>query len=497
MQARLHVLMKALRISGIELAEAIHVDSSLISKWRTGSRTLPTSSPHLKNMVNYFIAKDKSLGENTILDLMLRYDSELSYDDSDTLYSNLCTWLTATEYANLGISETATGQDDGFYQAGFRVYHGNGGRRLAVLSLFDYVLCAPRGQQLLLMSQEDMSWLIEDKDFLQLWQAKLVEIIKQKHKIRIIHWIDRFGGIDRSGGNLAMVLYRWLPAYLSGGVEGWYAPESLETQMGSTLFIVEQTMAIFGMASEDPAKNRYTALMMDPGSVNQAEWVFAQKLAKCRPLVGLHAKAELIQIIRHHLGSGHLNQMTCLSLQTPLFTSMSRELLLSILQENDVGQHIIESCLASYDGLRQQIYGSVRQIISLSSLKESLLVERVLDNELSAMAGQDIFISKEAYITHLTDLTNLYLANPNWQIALSPENGLKSELPVINTWISHPSTVVAWSPGLPLLASASEPALVHAYLQYFETQWNSIPRIHRDKEWVCSEIETLLAKNPV
>lgn len=488
MNARLHMVMRALSVSGRELSEAIHVDSSLISKWRTGTRTLSHSSPHLQKVVEFLIAKDLILGKGVITNLVARCDPTANLKDLSALQAGLSKWLADPEYFITKDNESAIAleQENGAYNVGFRVYRGDSGRRLAVLAFLDYVLLAPRGQQLLLLSQEDMSWLVEDKAFLHLWQTKLMEVIQLQHKIQIIHWVDR------DGANLAAILYRWLPLYLVGGIEGWYVPEYVQPMVSSTLFIMEQAMAVWGMTADDPAKNRYTALVTDPISVSQAEWLFGQWLEKCQPLVDLHPKSELPRIIKSHLTAEQSSQVTCLKLEIPLFTSMSRELLLSILEENGVEDFTIQECLMAYDRFRGHDYHSVRQIISLSALERALTSESIYNHELSKIAGKDIVISQQAFRAHLHDFLELHRANPQRQLALKTDTTPALDDVTINIWLAHPNTVMAWSPHLPLLAATHEYTLIHAFLQNFELQWNAIPRINRNKEWVTAQIEALL-----
>jgi hypothetical protein len=137
---------------------------------------------------------------------------------------------------------------------------GNDGRREAVLQFLDHILTLPQGQQLYLMSQEDLAWLIEDRDFLAVWQAKLAQLLQNRHKIRIIHWVDR------SVDSLNSIIGYWLPLHLTGGIESWFFPKYSDSPFQTTLFILENDLAITGMSSPNLKDHRYTAMFRDPVS---------------------------------------------------------------------------------------------------------------------------------------------------------------------------------------------------------------------------------------
>jgi transcriptional regulator with XRE-family HTH domain len=60
-KSRFEILLNAFRISGKELAELLHIDSSLVSKWKNNKRSMKSNSPHLNSIVQHFIALDSFL----------------------------------------------------------------------------------------------------------------------------------------------------------------------------------------------------------------------------------------------------------------------------------------------------------------------------------------------------------------------------------------------------------------------------------------------------
>ena len=65
-QSRLALLMDALNISGKNLASALHVDDSLVSKWKKNHRPLTLNTPYLRPMAEFLLNEEKERGTNVI-----------------------------------------------------------------------------------------------------------------------------------------------------------------------------------------------------------------------------------------------------------------------------------------------------------------------------------------------------------------------------------------------------------------------------------------------
>ncbi len=60
MESRLGVLMDNFAISGKDLASLLHIDSSLVSKWRNGKRTLRPNSVYTTQIIRHVMALDRN-----------------------------------------------------------------------------------------------------------------------------------------------------------------------------------------------------------------------------------------------------------------------------------------------------------------------------------------------------------------------------------------------------------------------------------------------------
>ena len=173
-----------MNITGRELANALHVDYSLISKWKNNKRPLTTRSVYLKKIANYILSQESHAKKEFILGLLKEYEPQLNTASPKDIHISLCRWLSEPPQAIQNYHKLMFGYNKNEYHAGFKVYKENEGRRKATLEFLDYVLDMPEGQQLYLISQEEMSWIAEDSDFIIQWNQKLSEVLKKNHKIK-------------------------------------------------------------------------------------------------------------------------------------------------------------------------------------------------------------------------------------------------------------------------------------------------------------------------
>ena len=95
--SRLGYLMDRFNITGRELASALHVDFTLVSKWRNLTRTLAPRSIHLKKIVEYFVALDSKTQYSTLLELLTETYPNAQLKSVTEISMFLSKWLSDIE----------------------------------------------------------------------------------------------------------------------------------------------------------------------------------------------------------------------------------------------------------------------------------------------------------------------------------------------------------------------------------------------------------------
>ena len=479
-------------IMGRDLATALHVDYSLISKWKNNKRPLTLRSMYLHKIADYILSIDTAAKKEFLMTLLKDYDPNLNTAAPKDVHSCLCRWLSESSQSLQNYNKLIIGHNKNAYQTGFKVFKENKGRRTAVLELLDYVLSMSEGQQLFLISQEDMSWLTEDATFLNLWNQKLTQILEKNHKLKIIH------SVDREIVELAAIIRQWLPLHLTGGIESYYIPKYVDSSLKITLFIVQNTLALTGIVIDENIYTRYTALYDDYTTVKMYEKIFDTWLANSHPLIEVHSLEDTDHFLSKVYGMGQRQENSYFYTDMPLFITMSESLLIEVLHENNIEENMIKQCLFYHKQVNQNFHSNIakitnRHIYNFAKLEHFSQTDRLFYNDLSLITGNNIFVSKEHFRKHLLLLIERLENNDNFEIALLSGDKNPNMIPII-LWFKQNSIITAWSSvTMPYALTASEPTLVNAFYYYYESIWNSIPRINRRKDWVKNELLKLIS----
>lgn len=491
---QLACLMECFNITGRELANSLHVDYTLVSKWKNSKRPFSVRSNYIKKITDYFLSLDSITGSKRIKEILMEYYPEIDSEPSKAYSSYLCRWLTEAPQAATHISSITGSENKNMYTASFAVYNGNDGRREAVLNFLDYAISLPEGQQLLLISREDMSWMVEDHRFLDTWKRKMTEVIHNKNKITVIHTVDR------NAQELAPILMQWMPLHMTGSIDPWYNPQYTDTALKSTLFIIEGAAVITGMTAEGFSKQRYTSFNVDPFTVAHCESVFKLLLSKCRPLLEIYPLSSPYQLYKRIHEAENKSSNSFLHARLPMLSTMPETTLRDILSENNIDPKSSDKCLSIHLQSSLFLHRNLqhcryRHIYDLNSLEQMAASERVNYYDLSVLTGCEINVSRKHFREHLQNLLNLLENYEGFEVALISNPDPQKQL--FNLWIKENSIVLASTtePSQMLLFAASyiEPTIVNAFFQYYQNIWNSIPRIYRKKEWVVETLKRLIS----
>ncbi len=488
--SRLGMIMDALNISGKELAAALHVDHSLVSKWRNNKRSLLPHSSHSQNLAEVLLAFQERSEHKILYPILRAYSPTADLEDPQKAQDVLRAWLTdRTPSSQRPLWAGQYPEHQGWYDAQFRIWPDNAGRRRAVLDFLDQALAEPPGQTLQLISQEDMQWIVEDPEFVHSWQEKLRMVLQYGHRIEVIHWVDR------DPASIQPVLESWLPLHLTGRIQSWFYPSYVDLSYRLTLFLLKGRLALVGMQPAGGSSQRLTALYGDPISQTQYEAMFAQFVSECQPLVKTRPTTETCQLLDELLGQNSgAGETTFWVSSLPPASAYSSFLLAELMESNAVPAELRDRCHHYHRLVREHWQGrGQRWLVSLEALRAGLAANRLLNPELSVLTGQAIVLNGDQIRRHLAELQQHLLQSENCAMAFVETSAMTKAAP-INLWIEENHAVVAWSehPQLSYSATAIEPTVVRAFYQHYEERWNSVPRIQREPESVARHLETLL-----
>lgn len=291
---KLDFIMNLTNSRNTDLARAIGVDTSAISRLRSGKRRLPKVHDFLPHMCSYFAlglndeCKKRAAAEAVcpgkewpedmtqaaeLISCWLKRDGEEELCSVENLlYSVSKLAFPKTDYT--GLPERA--MSDFPPQ---KLYYGIEGIRQAVLDAFDLALFSGKKRKIYITSDEDAHWLTRDEQFKEQWSMRLKRLFMIGCETKIIL------NTSRPLGDLLSSMAEWLPLYMTGAVEPYYHQKMRDGVFHRTLFIIEGLCAIEASSVTGLDEGTLSHLLTVPQGVAALTKEFFDYFRLCAPMI--------------------------------------------------------------------------------------------------------------------------------------------------------------------------------------------------------------------
>ncbi len=294
---KLDLLMNLTNTSNSMLARNISMDPSFISRLRRGTRAPARNVNYIRVMAQYFTRCCKADYQKAAILEAMKSSFRNQPQEANNMAELLHKWLREENGARTdSINEFLNGlshfqfkktdpakavNDDPYCQAVSEVeeYYGTGGKQEAVLKFLSLVLHNKVPQTLLLYSDEDMGWLTENRGFTLQWSNLLAQVMKNGHKIKIIHTINR------DFNEMLAAIREWVPLYMTGSIEPYYYPRIRDGLFRRTLFIAPDTAAVTSGSVGNSTSKAATFLFTNKNTVKSLIEEYNELLSRCRLLM--------------------------------------------------------------------------------------------------------------------------------------------------------------------------------------------------------------------
>lgn len=486
-KTRLELIMRLTGVTGKILSGHLHFDMSLISRWKNGKRRI-INKEYKHAIAQFFIAYEGGKYKR-VLTSLLELDEKAIESD---VVVQLSEWIALpfNDKDMLVVDDAAGGASHVFLKS----FEGNEGRRNGVLEFLKRAsaFSVVGSRRLLLVSREDMSWLTEDKTFTVQWAKGLLECIEQGYEFIIIHTIQR------SMDELYNAFIQWVPFYMTGKVRAFFMTNEQLPMSVQTLFMVDGLLLCEGNLHAGLIEKRYTALTNDLLTILNREQVFASLLDNATKLNSIYNLENMKTIMTSIVGAGANKEDSLFKADELFFTTMSRELLEDILDTNDVTLEIRKGILSFYDRLNENFDQNVRifsnrHIYNLNKLIEQAEVSSFKTVLLSIMTGQEIWINKSQYISHVRSTIERLNNNVNYEIGLYLSESTKLPLEELDFWVKEGFFLAMWSKkSYEFIQMSNEPTMIETIKRFYKQLWSMIPLIDKDKTHVIEHLEKMI-----
>ena len=290
---RLTGAMRIADISNISLSRLLNIDASLISRYRTGLCMPRLDSDLVDRMSNILYRRIRKNEGMTELSGLMQcnmdeitearfaawlFDFDTGMSAEESAMARLLEFFESYDPGELLTAETENIISDERIKDNRTEYFGTKGLREAVIRFLMSVE-AYGGKELMLYSDQDMSWMIKDAQFRATWAGLMIRCVKKGVKIRIIH------NIDRDLDEMDMAVKSWMPLYMSGMIEPYCSESERDARFSHTLFICPDVAVIEALnvvGTEDSGIYHYHT---DADCINSCLAAYDRLMDSAEPLV--------------------------------------------------------------------------------------------------------------------------------------------------------------------------------------------------------------------
>lgn len=499
-------LMDRLGLSTAALARRLHVDASLVSKWRSGSRRLSAKSVYFDEVCRMLLEQNPMALADALRSLVpLEEPKGEEVDVSGTGDGGLSgaagtseEWgLPGTEallYRVLNdrhftVPKAFTIRAEALCTAEIAIYTSGEGRRQAISDLLEIAEAMETPGELFYVDSEQTGWLLDDTAYAREWVGRMVRLLDRGFVFKAaLHFsvsVDKFVAFFQLCS----------PLIFHRNARWFYHQYYDENIYWFSFFILEHAMSIAGMSmsQEQTSATVYT----DAYSVLQHRNVVEMVLTSCRPMfsdLSMGLGAEAARMLRQQ---GRAGETLFSYLPAPAFMSAGEQLFDDILRENEITGTAASRLREINRQLRglveNQLAGGEGEFIQILQLGE---MERRADTcfvstSLSLLGKKQVVVSPAQYARGLRELALRLEAFPSYRLFLAADDD-DIRLPAMNCWCRGASWMVQMDrEGFRL---CREPTLCSAAYTTLEQGWRRVPPGRKDPAAVRAVLERLIGR---
>lgn len=318
---KLNLMLNMFEISNYQLAEALQVDVSLISRWRTGNRLPSDRSSHLEDISKLIV--DKAIGMEMLSNLIEQLGLSLSSASGDqtTIELHLIQWfkdevpvknasliktlIEKIEFFGIDPGEQYMKETDDLYDFPITSdYVGLDGKREGIKRfLSEASRLDPTN--IYLYSDEPLSWLIDDVNFYYVWTQLLNKVLQRGHRFILVHSVE--GELE----NILGAIEKWLPIYMYGNLESYYYPTDNWGPFRQTLMIAGESLALTSASLDNRTDSQLNYYITDETKVKSLIETFYGLIEKCQPLLKVFTDKNRSDYFKELLDAESIFSETC------------------------------------------------------------------------------------------------------------------------------------------------------------------------------------------
>lgn len=490
MESRLGILMDSFAISGKDLSVLLHIDTSLVSKWRNGKRRMKPNSVYTGQIIKHVMALDSN-NQYAKIRLLLSKDYVNIYKCTEPeIAIFLKDWLTSNQISPEEKRDFFDEIREMHSTSQLTVYSlsGTAGRRQAMQFFQRYAQHISPGVEILCYTTESLRWLNESDQFREEWWTRYLTLLESANTIKVIH---PFNG---SYENLAMSVLAWMPMHMTGRTTAFFIPRYKDEQMAYTYYLIKDHLALYNWSSRQTPRELNTYLTHEPALIKDTEMMLNSFLAESiRAFERFYFETKddyinnLISVMERQAPEYHWS-VTLSGIFLP------EDTLRSLLAENGVLPAELDECIERIKLMAELSTKSTHtHIVDLDKLRDVLTQDYIEIKELSFASGKLIKMRRWQFIRMIRNGLDLSIRSDNLRMCIASPVQLR-RLGDTDIMAKEGGRICFSSSAgdRPIVLMTQELTIVAALYSYLEEVWNTTSNICRNKEYVKNQIIKLL-----
>lgn len=472
--------MQYLNIPTGSMSQALHVDASLVSKWKTGKRAFSDKTIYFDQVLDYLLAQGAPSHHQLLKDALLELYPHETMEQVADMEQLLRQALSSTP-----LRETASQHklsSPHAHTVPTLVFEGNAGRREAMEQMMDYARHMTVPGELIFLDSEEYAWILEDKAFSARFLEQVIDLLhKGFHAKFVIHY-------SALGGRFAEFFHTCSALIFHRNVEWYYYEYYDEKIIHLSFFILNHAVSLLGISAEGQPPS--TMVFTDSACVIQHEGLANHVIEQCSSVFqSFHPMdfRELVNDIPHFQRRGAFYTF----LPVPAFLSSPESLLRDILTQNGIRPDEIEQQLLVSDRFRQvtacDYSKKGRQqepfvlIFQLEPMLRRIQEDVFVSGSLTILNGKQICVTKRQIAQEIRHVAQELMQYPHMHIVLASEKD-NIRLPSINCWCKQNQWIVQMNrEGFRL---SDEISIVNAAASALENCVRRVPPARKEKQAV-------------
>ena len=431
-------LMKLLDLAAVDIAQSLYVSPSHVSRWKTGSRELKTSSAYFQQLEDLFLWVNAQQGERRLEQFLLpdaATANQSAGDPEARIRQRLRQFLIQPG------TEDQTSHP--LPNAAFQVMAGLENRIEALRQFFEHVLTLNPKPDLYLKEVLYASWCPRQLDWFSICHEYALRYMDAGG---IIYYFSNLNNLDRS------TFYSIWKFTSHKNLYPGYSANMAEESPACAYYLAEGTRSVTFYVPEDPLKSYITTVCSDPLMLSAQENYLKHMYEQRHHQIFINTVENhtlLLSIVQLH--QKKLPPLLFAG-KSPTFLLLQPESLREVLRQNQVPDDTINYCMKFQRVFQEQLQDETIQktfFYYQEDILEFAAAAETPDTALTGITGKPIRLSREARRELLINLERFCGESSHAVRIVSRENSIVYDAlgDAITLWVKRGDWYLIFYPG--------------------------------------------------